>query len=53
MMCLVMYWICIDISEDPAAFTVIVDEDGESRILQNVRKLFPDHFPENVLVSKI
>jgi hypothetical protein len=53
MFCHVICWICIDISEDPAAFTVVVDEVGESRILQNVYMLFAYRIPENVLVSEI
>ena len=52
MLCQVICWICIDISEDPAAFTIVIDEDGDGRILQNVCTLFPDHMPENVLVNE-
>jgi hypothetical protein len=52
-MCRVICWICVDIPEDPAALTIMVDEDGESRILQNVCSLFPEHIPENVLVNEI
>jgi hypothetical protein len=53
MFCHIISWICIDISEDPAAFIIVVDEVGESRILQNVCMLFADHIPENVLMSEI
>jgi hypothetical protein len=34
MLCHVICWICIDISEDPATSTILVNEDVESRILQ-------------------